>query len=159
MRYVFIGLMAIVIWVESAFAGDGTLKELSVTQSFFAGVAGAFVIYLVMYRETRIAEFAKHPGESWNVVFIDIFGFLLAGGLVAMLTLTLPSGAEAFMAGAAWQGLAGGFASGTENSKLRDIVDAKNKQLTTVLKKFRQLGLQQPDPADDVQEVPPQGEV
>ena len=163
MRYVIIGLMLIVIRVESALASDGVLEGLGTTGIFIGGVAGAFVIYLFMYRQTRIAEFAKNPRESWRLVLVDIVLFLAAGGLVAAFTLTDPSGTEAFMAGATWQGIVGGLASGTENTELRGNIETANEKLETLMseaERWRSLvALQQPDPVDDVQEALPQGEV
>jgi uncharacterized membrane protein len=101
--------------------------------AFLIGVAGAFVVYIFMYRETRIREFAENPGRNWMLVLVDVFLFLLAGGLVAEFALNQPTRVQAFMTGATWQGIVGGMISGIENSTLRGEIKEVNGKLTSVM--------------------------
>lgn len=125
---------------------------------FLSGVAGAFVVYILMYRETRIAGFASNPRENWTILFIDLVVFLAAGGLVAMFVLTSPTTKEAFIAGISWQGMVGGVFSGAEMTLLRDKIKDLNKMNTEALKnieawRFRAAALS-PDEGEELQIAP-----
>ena len=126
---------------------------------FLIGVAGSFVIYLMMYRETRVSEFLKNPAEKWKLVIIDFFLFLTAGGLVATFALTEPTAREAFVAGISWQGVVGGIFTSMENEKLRNDVSSVNSELTANLKNQAELrsriGEFSPDD-DDAEQIPPE---
>lgn len=128
---------------------------------FLSGVAGAFVIYILMYRETRINEFLKNPGEKWMLVIVDFFLFLTAGGLVAMFALSKPTAKEAFIAGISWQGVVGGLFSSLEYTKLREQYKKLNSKFSKNLKNqeaFRLRALREatafPDEDDEIQIAP-----
>ncbi len=128
---------------------------------FLSGVAGAFVIYILMYRETRINEFLKNPGEKWMLVIVDFFLFLTAGGLVAMFALSKPTAKEAFIAGISWQGVVGGLFSSLEYTKLREQYLELNSKFSKNLKNqeaFRLRALREetafPDEDDEIQIAP-----
>lgn len=101
---------------------------------FFSGVAGAFVVYILMYRETRIYDFLKNPGENWMMLFVDFFLFLMAGGLVATFALTKPTAKDAFIAGISWQGVVGGLFSSLEYSNLKKDYSTLNTEFAKNLK-------------------------
>jgi hypothetical protein len=82
--------------------------------AFFVGVLGALLGYIVLYRETRIAEFAKAPGQNWKILLFDLVVYLLCGGLVTAFLVGPYTPKEAFTGGLAWQGIAGGAVAGTE---------------------------------------------
>lgn len=104
--------------------------------TFLSGVAGAFVIYILMYRESRIFEFIKNPRDKWMLVVFDFILFLVAGGLVAMFVLSKPTAKEAFIAGVSWQGVVGGVFSSIEYSKLREQYSESNSEFTKNMKKL-----------------------
>ena len=81
---------------------------------FAVGIAGAFCVYFVTYRESRIRQVIEHPKENWRVVAFDIVFFLVCGGLVAYFYSNATDVKEAFAAGAGWQGLIGGAVVGNE---------------------------------------------
>lgn len=125
---------------------------------FLSGVAGAFVIYILMYRDTRIHDFLKNPTENWMMLFIDFFLFLMAGGLVAAFALSKPTTKEAFIAGISWQGVVGGIFSSIEYSKLEKDYSELNTKLTESLKDLEILRLKAArsyyEEDDDIQFVP-----
>lgn len=97
-------------------------------KSFGAGVAGAFVVYSLLYRNTRFKTlFQKEPGHKWQVLFFDVVVYLLCGALVAMFLTDPLTTKEAFIGGCAWEGLAGGAMAGTELKTLRNYT-AKTKK-------------------------------
>src|SRR5438552_17297 len=87
--------------------------------AFLCGVSGAFVVYCLMYRDSRIKDFVESPGERWPVLIVDLFLFLACGGLVAALGVEPRTSKEAFTAGCAWQGLSGGLVAGIELQALK----------------------------------------
>lgn len=123
---------------------------------FLYGVAGAFVIYAFMYRETRIMEFSKNPKKNWRILFFDMMIFLVCGGLLAMFILVEPTVKEAFMAGAGWQGIVGGFTSNLESTSLRKELSEKNESITSLLETMGDLRKRTPEEEgeEDIQEIP-----
>jgi hypothetical protein len=69
-------------------------------QAFGIGVAGAFVVYMQLYRDSRISEFLDNPSQNWKVLVFDVVVYLGCGGC-------------------GWQGLAGGAVAGIELRALR----------------------------------------
>ncbi len=80
--------------------------------AFLHGIAGAFVVYYAIYRETVFVSFIKHPRQEWKGLIFDLAIYLLCGGLVAGF-IAAP-GKEAFFAGGTWQGVLGGALVGYE---------------------------------------------
>jgi len=107
--------------------------------TFLGGVAGAFVVYILMYRDTRISEFLKNPRGKCMLVIVDFFLFLVAGGLVAMFLLSQPTLKDAFIAGVSWQGVVGGLFSSVEYSKLRDQYTTVNSEFTRNMERLEGL--------------------
>src|SRR5260370_9279613 len=89
-------------------------EPLELARAFFIGVLGALLGYIVLYRETRLAEFAKAPGQNWKILLFDVVVYLLCGGLLTAFWVGPYTIKEAFSGGLAWQGLAGGLVAGTE---------------------------------------------
>jgi hypothetical protein len=83
-------------------------------EHFLLGVAGAFVAYFALYRESRFREFFQNPRKYWNTFVFDLVFFMLAGGLVATFLIGPENNKEAFMAGISWQGIVGGVLAGNE---------------------------------------------
>ena len=104
--------------------------------SFLAGIAGAGVVYIALYRETRIKAVLENPGNNLSIVVVDLGLFLLAGGLVAAFLVNGPDLRQLFMAGASWQGLVGGIVSGSERSDLQEKLDEKHGALSDALKEL-----------------------
>jgi hypothetical protein len=88
-------------------------------QSFWIGLAGAFVVYVLLYRDSRISEFADNPSQNWRVLVIDLVVYLGCGGLVTVFLVDPHTAKEAFIGGCGWQGLVGGALAGTELKALR----------------------------------------
>ena len=83
--------------------------------AFLVGMAGAFVVYMLYYRETRIRKVLEKPNRAnLRVLTFDLLVFLICGGLVTLLLISPESSKEAFMSGAGWQGLVGGAMKGIE---------------------------------------------
>jgi multisubunit Na+/H+ antiporter MnhB subunit len=78
---------------------------------------GAFVMYMMVYRETRVMKFFKNPKTNWPIFFFDIFVYLICGGLVTLFFISPSSDKEAFLSGATWQGLMGGALKGVESGR------------------------------------------
>jgi hypothetical protein len=88
---------------------------MSFLAKFGSGVAGAFVTYCLIYRETRIKDFTEAPAEHWVVLFVDLFIFLGCGGLLAsFMADPQTTTRQAFITGCSWQGILGGILSGAE---------------------------------------------
>ena len=51
-------------------------------QAFGIGVAGAFVVYMQLYRDSRISEFLDSPSQNWKALVFDVVVYLGCGGLV-----------------------------------------------------------------------------
>jgi hypothetical protein len=99
---------------------------MSFLATFGCGVAGAFVTYCLIYRETRIRDFTEAPAEHWVVLFVDLFIFLGCGGLLAsFMSDPQTSTRQAFITGCSWQGILGGILSGAE---LRAMKKAQTKR-------------------------------
>jgi branched-subunit amino acid permease len=89
-------------------------QPLPSLEAFLIGVLGALLGYLILYRQTRIAEFVKTPGENWKSLLFDLVIYLICGGLVTTFLVLPSSPKEAFTGGLAWQAIAGGAVAGTE---------------------------------------------
>jgi hypothetical protein len=89
------------------------------SHAFATGVAGAFVVYFVMYRETRLVEVFNDPAGKWRVLVFDLILYLMCGGLVALFWGEPKTLKEAFTTGCAWQGIAGGAMAGVELKALK----------------------------------------
>jgi hypothetical protein len=98
---------------------------MSFLAAFGQGVAGSFVAYCLIYRETRLREIAEAPKERWIVLFVDLFIFLCCGGLIASLGIEARNTREAFMAGCSWQGIVGGVFSRVELQAMKKAQTSK----------------------------------
>ena len=90
------------------------LPSLPLSQAFLIGVLGAFLGYLTLYRDTRIADFTKNPGANWKGLLFDVIIYLTCGGLVTAFLVVPYAPKEAFTGGLAWQAIAGGVIAGSE---------------------------------------------
>lgn len=82
---------------------------------FLVGMVGAFVVYMLYYRETRIRKVLEKPTwDNLRVLTFDLFVYLICGGLVTLFLISPESSKEAFMGGATWQGIVGGTIKGIE---------------------------------------------
>jgi hypothetical protein len=88
-------------------------------QAFGIGVAGAFVVYMQLYRDSRISEFLDSPSENWKVLVFDVVVYLGCGGLVTVFLVEPHTAKEAFIGGCGWQGFAGSAVAGVELRALR----------------------------------------
>lgn len=88
-------------------------------KAFFAGVAGAFVVYVSLYRETRILEFLDSPRDHWRTLLFDVVVYLGCGGLVTVFLVDPRTPKDAFIGGCGWQGLIGGALAGRELKALK----------------------------------------
>jgi hypothetical protein len=95
-------------------AGPASAPSLTPWHVFFVGILGALLGYFILYRETRIAEFVKAPGQNWKSLLFDLVIYLVCGGLVTTFLVVPGSTKEAFTGGLAWQAIAGGAVAGTE---------------------------------------------
>ncbi len=98
-------------------------------QAFAVGVAGAFVVYIAMYRNTRIAASLSNIQKHWSLLIVDIVLFMAAGGFVAAFGIYSGKIQGAFTAGATWQGIIGGLFSGIEVDGLRKQLNDRGVQL------------------------------
>ena len=89
------------------------------SKAFALGVAGAFVVYYALYRDTRFRDFVEAPVRNWKILAIDLVLYLSCAGLVTALFVEPCSTRGAFFAGCGWQGLIGGTASGVDLETLR----------------------------------------
>ena len=97
-------------------------------EAFLAGSAGAFVVYIALYRTSRLADLAKNfSAEPVRVFLFDLVAFLICGGLVAAF-LGSSGLREAFFAGSTWQGIVGGALAGTELRALQQHVQHQQDQ-------------------------------
>jgi hypothetical protein len=78
------------------------------------GVLGAFVGYIVLYRNTRIDEFLKAPKQNGKILIFDLVVYLICGGLVTAFLIGPYTPTDAFTGGLAWQGIVGGAVAGSE---------------------------------------------
>ena len=88
-------------------------------KTFGIGLAGAFVVYCLLYRDTRFKEFIHDPRGKWKLLAFDLVIYLICGGLVTLFVVEPKTPKEAFIGGCGWQGLAGAAIAGTELSALR----------------------------------------
>jgi hypothetical protein len=93
---------------------------LSWLQAFGIGVLGALLVYLLLYRDTRLNDFISDPKQRWKILVWDLTLYLLGGGLVSAFLVEPKTAKEAFMGGCTWQGLAGGLMAGTELKAFRE---------------------------------------
>jgi hypothetical protein len=89
-------------------------QPLPLYAAFGIGTAGAFVVYCLLYRDSRISAVWSSPREKWPILVFDLIIFLICGGLVAAFYAEPTTLKQAFTAGCAWQGLAGSLFAGTE---------------------------------------------
>ena len=82
--------------------------------AFLVGMCGAFVVYMVYYRETHIKKFLEKPMANWHVLTFDLLAYMICGGLVTLFLISPESNKEAFLSGATWQGIFGGVIKGVE---------------------------------------------
>jgi hypothetical protein len=99
--------------------------SLPSSQAFAIGVLGALLGYLILYRQTRIAEVIKNPSQHWNTLLFDLVIYLLCGGLVTTFLVVPYTPKEAFTGGLAWQAIAGGAFAGTELATYRKAQSPK----------------------------------
>jgi hypothetical protein len=92
-------------------------------ECFGLGIVGAFVVYVCLYRESRILLFLKNPRQEWKVFLVDLLLFLICGGAVTAFVVCPESTKEAFMGGATWQGIVGGALAGTELKVKKTIAE------------------------------------
>ena len=131
--------------------------ELEGLARFGIGIAGAAVVYIVMYRESRLAAFAQDPAANWKLLVVDVFLFLMAGGLVATFALEDPEPRAVFLAGGTWQGLVGGMMSGSENKELRREMGEQSEKLKAAVELIARKtlgGAPMHDEDEDVQAFP-----
>ena len=72
------------------------LTPLPAFEAFYIAVLGALTGYILLYRETRIAEFSRNPKQNWKVLVFDLVLYLMCGGLVTTYLIapyahTMPS--------------------------------------------------------------------
>jgi hypothetical protein len=103
--------------------------------AFFVGVAGAFVVYCLMYRESRMLTFLADPRRKWPVLVFDLVLYLSCGGLVAAFYAEPKSLREAFIAGCAWQGIAGSLVAGAEMKAYREAEEQRQQKFPRGAKK------------------------
>lgn len=151
-------LSAATLATLTAFAADGTAPSSSTTISltgFLAGIAGALVVYVALYRQSRIKAIFENPGANSSILFVDLGFFLLAGGLVAAFLVQDGDLRQFFTAGASWQGIVGGMISGTERSDLQGKFDEKHQALNDALKELENWRKRiAPQQVQDVQDLP-----
>ena len=94
-------------------------------KAFALGVAGAFVAYYVLYRNSRIAEFLEDPALNWKTLAFDLTVFLSCGGLVTVFLAQPCTAQGAFMAGCGWLGLIGGLTAGRDLRKVREYTEKR----------------------------------
>ena len=92
---------------------------MSRAHAFGVGILGALVVYALHYRDTRIADFLEDPARNWKELAFDLVIYFVCGGLVAAYFVEPKSDKEAFMGGAAWEGLAGGLLAQTAKRRRR----------------------------------------
>ena len=95
------------------------VAQVSAYKAFPIGVAGAFVVYYLLYRETRFLAFIQNPRQNWRVLVFDLVVYLVCGGLVTLFLVEPKTAKDAFIGGCAWQGLVGGALAGTELKALK----------------------------------------
>ena len=104
---------------------QANILAMSQMNAFFVGVLGALLGYLLLYRETRIAEFVQSPSKNVRVLLCDLIVYLLCGGLVTCFMVVPNTPKEAFIGGLAWQSIAGGVVVGTELATYKKAAASK----------------------------------
>jgi hypothetical protein len=99
------------------------LRPLPPIEAFYIAVLGALTGYILLYRETRIAEFSKNPKQNWKVLVFDLVLYLMCGGLVTTYLIVPYGHKDAFTGGLAWQAVAGGVVAGTELATYRKAAE------------------------------------
>ena len=81
-----------------AYTRQGHMSE------FAWGIAGAFAMYVLVFRGSRIRLVVERPNQNWRMLIWDLGMYLLAGGLfaTAMFDSEVPARAS-FFAGASWE--------------------------------------------------------
>lgn len=85
--------------------------------AFFVGMLGAFAIYAVLYRDTRIMKVIENPKTNLRVFIFDLVLYMFCGGLFTLIVISPDSPKAAFFGGVAWQGATGGFFKGVESKR------------------------------------------
>ena len=85
--------------------------------AFLVGMCGALVVYISLYRETRIRKFIEKPRANLRVLTFDLLAYIICGGLVTLFFISPESSKEAFLSGATWQGIFGGAIKGIESER------------------------------------------
>ncbi len=62
---------------------------MSNASSFFIGAAGSFVVYMLMFRETRIQVVFDDPANNWRTAVFDFVVFLICGAWLQCFWLNL----------------------------------------------------------------------
>jgi hypothetical protein len=88
-------------------------------QAFGTGVLGALVVYLALYRETRIRTFLREPRKHWNMLVFDLVVYIFCAGCVTLFLVDPKTSKEAFIGGAAWEGVVAGSLAGVELQRLK----------------------------------------
>lgn len=102
-----------------------TIVPIDQMSAFIVGTLGAFLGYILLYRETRLADFAQNPSKNWRVLLFDMVVYLLCGGLVTCFMVVPNTPKEAFIGGLAWQSIAGGVVAGTELATYKKAAASK----------------------------------
>lgn len=77
--------------------------------TFFIGILGAFVVYVAIYRETRVMLAIRMPKKYIRLLIFDFFLYFICGGIVAVYLVQPVTVKEAFLGGATWNGITGGI--------------------------------------------------
>jgi hypothetical protein len=70
-------------------------------------------------------EFVDDPWRNWRLIAFDLVIYLVCGSLITAFIVEPVSPKMGFLGGATWQGILGGFVTGTERSVLREMVAGK----------------------------------
>lgn len=91
--------------------------------AFLIGVAGALVMYIIIFRHSRFTDFRKDPKKNFPIVLWDVFMYLIAGGLVTVFLIAPQTIKEAFLGGATWEGALGGLLLNIEHGKRKKYLE------------------------------------
>jgi hypothetical protein len=72
--------------------------------AFFVGMSGAFVLYFLRYKNSRLKKVVANFNENWKMIIFDLGFFLICGGLVTCFLVCPYSTREAFLVGCTWEG-------------------------------------------------------